>query len=127
MKAFGLFLLPTLLVQMLAWGRIVSAEAAVELGTSRAQEGQGLAQVLEGRGSHGIREHDDAHGVGAGPGRGEKNDVVVVVGGFRVMCSVEGGRVIREGRGGVSIAALAIHRTATTLAATSVKPDNQKK
>lgn len=77
-------LLPTLLVQIVARKSIVSAEAAVELGT-RSQQGQGLPQALEGRGSYDIREHDDAQGIGAGPGRGENADVVVVVGGFSTL------------------------------------------
>ena len=63
--------------------------AAIEQGTSRSQKGQGLAQALEGRGSHGIREHDDLQGIGAGLGPGEKNDGCGRCG--RVPCSVRGG------------------------------------
>lgn len=89
MKVFRHTLLGKLLVQVLAWRSIVSVRAAIEQGTSRSQKGQGLAQALEGRGSHGIREHDDLQGIGAGLGPGEKNDGCGRCG--RVPCSVRGG------------------------------------
>lgn len=58
---------------------------AAELGTSHAQQGQGFAQALEGRGNHAIREHDDAQAIAAGSGRGEKNYLGVVMRGFRAL------------------------------------------
>ena len=85
MEVFRRLLLPTFLVQVVTRKITISAEASVEHGASRAQQGQGLAQALDGRGSHGIREHDDARGMGAGPGRGENADVVVLVGGYRAL------------------------------------------
>lgn len=90
MKAFHHTLLGTLLVQILAWRSIVSVEVAIEHGTSRSQQGQGLAQALEGRGNHGgIREHDDPQGMGAGLGPGEKDDGCGGCG--QVQCYVRGG------------------------------------